>query len=410
VIQRVAYLSIHTCPLARPGSGDAGGMNVYIDGLARTMAKRGVQVEVFTRQNETGGQGVVEVAEGYRVVHIDLGQGDQDLLRTIGEFTDGVLTWAAENDAAYDLAHSHYWLSGWAGAILQDRLDVPLAISFHTLGRVKNATLRDDDTPASLLRIATETEVIARAGCVVSSTPAEAAELMEHYGADPERLCMSPPGVDHSTFFPGDQTEARRAMGIVEDGPLVVSAGRIQPLKGLDVAVRAFALVAARYPGARLLVVGGASGEMGPSEMAATLDLVAELGLADRVSFHSPLPHDQVPMAYRAADVLVVPSRSESFGLVAAEAQACGIPVVASRVGGLVHVVADGETGFLVDGWEPDDYAQAIDRIVGDPDLAEAMASAAVIRSARFSWSATADRLLELYAGLAAEQEPSDNS
>ena len=216
--------------------------------------------------------------------------------------------------------------------------------------------------------------------------------------------------MDHSTFLPGDQAAARKVLGIGEDGPLVVFAGRIQPLKGLDVAVRAFAQVAVGHPGAHMLVVGGASGKKGPSEMAATLDLVAELGLANRVSFHSPLPHDQVPVAYRAADVLVVPSRSESFGLVAAEAQACGIPVVASRVGGLEHIVADGETGFLVDGWNPGDYAAAIGRILGDPDLAEAMAAAALTRSTRFSWSATADRLLELYAGLAAEQAPSVSS
>lgn len=401
MIKRIAYLSIHTCPLARPGSGDAGGMNVYVDGLARTMAKRGVQVEVFTRQNETGGQGVVEVMDGYKVVHIHLGPDRSDLSRTISEFTDGVLTWAAENDAVYDAVHSHYWLSGWAGVVLQDRLKVPLAISFHTLGRVKNATLREDDTPASLFRIATETEVIARAGCVVSSTPAEAAELMEHYGADPERLCMSPPGVDHSVFSPGERSAAREVLGIGKDGPLVVFTGRIQPLKGLDVAIRAFSHVAISHPEARMLVVGGASGEKGPSEMAAMLDLVAELGLADRVSFHPPLPHDQVPVAYRAADVLVAPSRSESFGLVAAEAQACGIPVVAARVGGLEHVVADGETGFLIEGWEPVDYADAIGKILSDPVLAAAMSAAAVTRSSRFSWSATADRLLELYSGLA---------
>jgi len=403
VIRRVAYLSIHTCPLARPGSGEAGGMNVYIDGLARTMARQGVQVEVFTRQNDVGGEGVIEVEDGYRVVHIDLSSGNGDLSKTVNEFTDGVLTWAAENGAAYDIVHSHYWLSGWAGVVLQDRLGVPLAISFHTLGRVKNATLRADDMPASLFRIATETEVIARARCVVSSTPADAAELIEHYQANPERLCMSPPGLDHSIFSPGDRSEARESLGIGRGGPLVLFAGRVQPLKGLDVAVEAFARVAAGNPEVKMMIVGGASGEKGPAEMAAMLDLVAEHGLADRVSFHPPLPHDQVPLAYRAADVLVVPSRSESFGLVAAEAQACGIPVVASRVGGLEYVVADGETGFLIDGWDPDDYAAALGHILDDPELAARMSEAAVGRSARFSWLATGDRLLELYAGMVAE-------
>ncbi|MBU1227274.1 MAG: glycosyltransferase, partial [Actinobacteria bacterium] len=281
MIRRIAYLSIHTCPLARPGSGDAGGMNVYVDGLARTMARRGVQVEVFTRQNEQGGQGIVEVEDGYRVVHVDLGPDDGDLLKMVSGFTDGVLTWAAENGARYDAVHSHYWLSGWAGVVLQDRLRVPLAISFHTLGRVKNATLRHDDTPAGLFRIATEAEVIARAKCVVASTPAEVAELIGHYRADPERLCMSPPGVDHSIFHPGDRAEARAALGIGAGGPLVLFAGRVQPLKGLDVAIRAFAGIADTHPEAKMMIVGGASGERGPAEMAAMLDLTADLGLAD---------------------------------------------------------------------------------------------------------------------------------
>jgi len=402
MIRRVAYLSIHTCPLARPGSGDAGGMNVYIDGLARTMAGRGVGVEVFTRQREAGARGVVEVTDGYRVVHVDTADEGGDLSAVVNGFTAGVIDWAAGNGATYDVIHSHYWLSAWAGVVIQDRLGIPLANSFHTLGRVKNASRRHDDAPASLFRIATETEVIARSGCVVASTPAEAAELIEHYRADPERLCVSPPGVDHRLFRPGDRARARSLLGASSQGPLVLFAGRIQPLKGLDVAIRAFAGVAGALPEARMLVVGGASGERGPQEMAAMLDLVAELDLADRVAFHPPLPHDRVPVAYQAADVVVVPSRSESFGLVAAEAQACGVPVVASRVGGLPYVVVDAETGILVDGWEPAEYAAALLRILGDPVTAAAMARAAVSSSEQFSWVKTADRLLELYDGLRA--------
>ncbi|MCB2223854.1 MAG: glycosyltransferase [Actinobacteria bacterium] len=401
MIQRVAYLSVHTCPLARPGSGDAGGMNVYVDGLARIMAARGVQVEVFTRQADPDGVGVVEVADGYRVVHIDL-PPPGDPYATVNRFVEGVLDWSGAAGARYDVVHSHYWLSGWPGLVLGDRLGVPFAVSFHTLGRVKNLNRRHDDPPASLLRIATEEDVIARAGCVVASTPAEAAELLEHYRADPERLCMSPPGVDHRLFHPGDRRTARASLGIAGTGPLVLFAGRVQPLKGLDVAVEAFARVAASHPDALMLVVGGASGERGPAEVAAMLDLVAERGLAERVRFSPPMPHDHLPAAYRAADVVVAPSRSESFGLVAAEAQACGVPVVASRVGGLAHIVEDGATGFLVDGWDPAGYAAAIGRILADPALAASMAAAAEERSARFSWSATADRFLSLYEGMAA--------
>jgi D-inositol-3-phosphate glycosyltransferase len=206
--------------------------------------------------------------------------------------------------------------------------------------------------------------------------------------------------VDHTLFAPGDRREAREALGIGGDGPLVLFAGRVQPLKGLDVAIRAFEIVARSLPDARLLVVGGASGERGPAEMAAMLDLVAELGLADRVAFHPPLPHREVPVAYRAADVLVVPSRSESFGLVAAEAQACGIPVVAAAVGGLPYVVADGRSGLLVDGRDPGGFAAALLRVLGDRNLAEDLARGALVHAEQFSWRATTDRLLELYSGM----------
>ena len=400
MIRRVAYLSIHTSPLAAPGAGDAGGMNVYVHELAQTMAGRGVQVDVFTRGPAAG---EIEVAPGYRVVHLALGPmgngGDDALVAAVGDFAEGVARWAVRHRAAYDILHSHYWLSGWAGLLLAEVLRVPLAISFHTLGRVKDATRRADQAPAGLLRLAAETEVIARAGCVIASTPTEAAQLIEHYAANPERLCVSPPGVDHEVFRPGERVAARAALGLAADGPVVLFVGRLQPLKGIDVALAAFTRLAGDLPGARLLVVGGPSGPQGEEE-AARLRSAAS-GLGERVRFLPPVPHPALADYYRAADVLLVPSRSESFGLVAVEAQACGLPVVAAAVGGLAHVVADGESGVLVSGWDPGDYAAALRRLLTDAGWAARLSAGARAQAERFSWPATADRLLELYAGIA---------
>jgi D-inositol-3-phosphate glycosyltransferase len=401
LIERVAFLSIHTSPLATPGAADAGGMNVYVHELATTLAGRGVQVDVFTAG---GAAGEVEVVPGYRVVDLPVGRsgrGDVDALaEAVGDFAEGVARWAVRHRAGYDVLHSHYWLSGWAGLLLHEVLRVPLAISFHTLGRVKDATRRLDQAPAGLLRIAAETEVIARAGCVIASTQAEANQLIEHYSARPERLCVSPPGVDHAVFRPGRRDEARRMLGLPAEGPLVLFVGRIQPLKGPDVAVSAFALLAAEFPACRLLMVGGPSGPQGSGELASLRAVTAAAGLGDRVLRWDPLPHRALAAVYQAADVVVVPSRSESFGLVAAEAQSCGVPAVASAVGGLPHVVADGESGLLVSGWDPADYAAALRRILTDRVLAARLAAGAAANAEQFSWSATADRLLELYAGI----------
>jgi D-inositol-3-phosphate glycosyltransferase len=301
-------------------------------------------------------------------------------------------------DGPPDIVHSHYWLSGWAGLEIKRKLGIPLANSFHTLGRVKDLTKRHDEAPESLVRLAAEYEVIEAADCVVASTPLEAEDLMSHYGADPARLCTSPPGVDHQVFAPGDRSEARRRLGIGE-GPLVLFVGRIQPLKGVDVALAAFARVLESHPGARLLVVGGPSGPAGRSEVHRLHAFVDDAGIGEAVRFLDPVPHADLVDLYRAADLLTLPSRSESFGLVAAEAQACGLPVVAADVGGIPHVVSDGESGLLVEGWDPEDHAAAMIRILSDGPLADRLSAGAVEWSERFSWEATANRFLELYEG-----------
>ncbi len=403
-ICRVAYLSLHTSPLLRPGVGDAGGMNVYIDELAATMQGSGVDVVVFTRRTDRAQLSEETAAGGYPVVHIDAGPPIQlpvaALPGWVADFAEGVIDWIAARGTQFDLVHSHYWLSGWAALLIKKALSLPLANSFHTLGRVKNANRRDDEPPSSLIRIAAEQEVISSSDCVIASTEREAEELLEHYGADPSRLCLNPPGIDHDLFKPGSQHEARRALGISGEAPVVLFVGRIQPLKGVDVALEAFHRISKEIGDATFVVVGGPSGPLGSEELEKLRHSVEAADLGDRVRFWPAQDHGRLPTFYQAADVILVPSRSESFGLVAAEAQATGLPVVAARVGGLAHVVADGVSGVLVDGWDPDDHAAAALRILTDAELARRLSSGAVEHAERFSWEATATRLLELYSGI----------
>lgn len=404
VINRVAYLSLHTCPLLQPGTGTAGGMNVYINELAAAMAEKGVDVVVFTRRSDPSNREVIEVVPGYRVVHIDAGPPEHlpigDLIGMVGEFADATLGWIDENRLEFDVIHSHYWLSGWAGVLIKQKLGIPLANSFHTLGRVKDLNRRRGAAPAGAIRTLTEEEVIARSDCVVASTPYEFEDLLEHYAADPARLCTSPPGIKHQLFAPGDRDAARRATGL-NGGPIVLFVGRIEQLKGVDVAIAALAGLHADSA-AQLVVIGGPSGHDGEREVDHLQELARQLELLGRVRFLPPQPHDQLARFYQAADLLVMPSRSETFGLVAAEAQACGLPVVAADVGGLPYIVEDEVSGLLVSGHDPAAWARAIDRVLGNPVLARRLSAAGVARAEAFSWEATTSRLLELYEGITA--------
>lgn len=407
MIASVAYIAMHSSPLLQPGIGDAGGMNVYLDRLSRTMAARGVDVTVFTRRAGPDLPMVTEVAPKYRVVHIEAGPVAQLAIgavqRHLGAFTDGVLGWIQKGCHEYDLVHSHYWLSGRAGVKLKGALGVPLANSFHTLGRVKDESRHPQENASSLERLMTETEVIASSDCVIASTPFEFDELLEHYGAAPERLCVSAPGVDHTVFNRHGTQEARRTLGFGNE-QIVLFVGRIQAHKGTSVAVRAFAeLLDSRGRNAgdvRLHIVGGASGAQGEKELKTCRDLVTRLGIVDFVRFFEPVPHSVLADHYRTADVVVVPSRSESFGLVAAEAQACGTPVVASNIGGLPYVVTASESGLLVDDHDPRAFAAAMSAILEHPPFAERLSDGAVAFSQKFSWDTTATRLLELYHGI----------
>lgn len=408
MINQVAYLALHTSPLSQPGVGNAGGMNVYVDELARTMTGRGIASVVFTRRTDPGQPEVIEPKPGYRVVHIDAGPPAalpiDELGSYVGAFAEAVVGWTTRTHESFDLIHSHYWLSGWAGVLVKEALDLPLANSFHTLGRIKDAAHRAGEAVAPSVRVRTEEEVIALADCVVAATPYEFDDLLEHYGASPERLRVSPPGVDRRLFSPGDRAESRRQLGL-GDEPIVLFVGRIQAHKGIDIAIRMLGempiSVAAGSGAPRLIVVGGPSGIDGPGEVEHLRRLTADLGLTDRVRFVAPQPHSDLADFYRAADVLVMPSRSESFGLVAVEAQACGLPVVAARVGGLAYTVADSESGLLVDGHEPRSFAAAVTAILDHPEFRTRLADGAADFATRFSWPAAADRFIDLYEGLA---------
>ena len=406
MIREVAFLSMHTSPLDRPGSGEAGGMNVCIDELAAALGRREVEVTVFTRRTDPELPEEIDTPGGYRVRHVDAGPPRPLPVSALGEwvgpFADrvvGNIDGRPSDGARTGIVHSHYWLSGWSGLIVKQATGLPLVNSFHTLGRVKNATRRPGQPPEPLLRIAAENEVISFSDCVIASTEYEADELIEHYGADPSLLCINPPGVDLELFRPGGRRQARESLG-VEDVPTVLFVGRIQALKGLDVAIEALAAVRDRVPNARMMVVGGPSGPAGESEYRLTRSLVDRLGLEEAVAWLGPQPHRCLPVFYQAADVLVVPSRSESFGLVAAEAQAAGLPVVAANVGGLRYVVRDGVSGVLVDGWDPADYGRALSRILESSALRGELAAGALATGRRYGWEKATDRLLELYSGV----------
>lgn len=400
-MRRLAVLSYHTSPLAQPGTGDGGGMNVYVRELSAALARAGLTCDVYTRRWSPSLRPVVDVEPGFRVHHVDAGPpalvARDDLPRHLDEFTARVGRHAAQ--AGAEVLHANYWLSGVAGHALKHDLDLPLAVTFHTLDRVK-AEADPQDAVEGASRAEAEATTIGCSDAILASCSVEADQLVELYGADRSRIEIVAPAVDHAFFAPGDRAQARRALRLPAGVPVVLFVGRIQPLKGLDVAVRALAAVRRAHPDALLVAVGGPSGPSGPAEVSRIRRLVADLGLTDAVRFVDPQPHELLSTFYRAADVCVVPSRSESFGLVALEAAACGIPVVASAVGGLQTLVDDGETGFLVDSRDPDEWASPIVRVLGDPALAATLAVAAAARARRYTWSIAAGRLRRLYADL----------
>lgn len=393
-------LSMHTSPLEQPGGGDAGGMNVYVAELARRLPDLGVEVDVFTRATRSDAPPVLEIAPGVTLRQIPAGPFEElpkeELPGQLCSFLAGVLrVEAAREPGYYDLIHSHYWLSGQVGWVAAERFGVPLVHSAHTLARVKNAALAAGDTPEPRARLLGEDQVVATADRLVAATPDEARALEQLYGAESSRIVTIAPGVDLEVFRPGEASTARTALGVPPDAVVLAFVGRLQRLKAPDVLLRA-AAVLRRDPAlaSRLvvLVVGGESGS-GNGRAGAELRALADsLGIADCVRFLPPQPRGPLAEVYRAADLVIVPSHNESFGLVALEAAACGTPVVATRIGGLPTAV--GDAGVLVDGHDPQDWARAI---TGALAIRPQLAARGRAHAEHFSWTHTAHATLETY-------------
>ncbi|MGZ5369450.1 MAG: D-inositol-3-phosphate glycosyltransferase, partial [Aeromicrobium sp.] len=402
MLKRVAMLSAHTSPLEQPGNGDAGGMNVYVLELAKQLAARDIEVEIFTRATSSHQPPLVEAYDGIRVHHVAAGpfEGLQknDLPAQLCSFVRDVLRAEVEREPGYfDLVHSHYWLSGQVGTVARERWQVPLVHSMHTMAKVKNAALADGDTPEPIGRILGEDEIVRLADRLIANTAEEANELISLYGADPARVAVVHPGVDLDVFRAGRQAEARSIIGLDPDSHVLLFAGRIQPLKAPDILVRAAGELLRRQPSLRgrlvVAIVGGPSGT-GLEHPTALVDLSTAAGLEDVVRFVPTVSQGELADWYAAATVVCVPSYNESFGLVAIEAQACGTPVIAARVGGLATAVSDGVSGILVEGHDPLDYADAFQAILSDPELRESMSQKAVRHAESFGWDITAERTL----------------
>jgi D-inositol-3-phosphate glycosyltransferase len=374
-------------------------MNVYVRALATALARAGVECDVYTRAEHRTQPAVVQVEPGFRVLHIEAGPRaavpKDALADLVDPFVDASMHRMLEREPV-DVLHGNYWLSGAVAHRLKHELDLPLVATFHTLARVKAEAGVDDDAEH---RTRVEHQVIACADLMLASTEGERSQLASLYEAEPDRIEVVPPGVDHTVFFPGDRDSARRRLGI--DSPRVLLfVGRIQALKGTDLAIRA--LAALDDPKTELIVVGGPSGRDGAAEQTRVHALADELGVSGQIHWVSPRRHERLADYYRAANVCIVPSRSESFGLVALEAAACGTPVVAAAVGGLRSLVAHEHSGFLIDGRDPVDFAAPVERLLADEILAGEIGANAVARSARYSWSMTAGRLRRLYGDLVA--------
>jgi D-inositol-3-phosphate glycosyltransferase len=410
---RVAMVSVHTSPLEQPGTGDAGGLNVYVVETAKRLADRGTEVEIFTRATSSDAPPSIEVLPGVTVRNVVAGPFDglskNDLPGQLCAFSAGLLrTEARLKPGWYDLVHSHYWLSGQVGWLAADRWNVPLMHSMHTMAKVKNLSLADGDIPEPAGRVIGEEQVVDAADRLIANTELEARDLIGLYGAAPERVAVVPPGVDLDVFQPDGpdgRARARARVGLPGDAEILLFVGRIQPLKAPDVLLRGVERMVAAHPERRdrlvVVVLGGPSGN-GMDRPEELQKLAVELGICDLVTFHAPVGRPVLADWYRAADLVAVPSYSESFGLVAVEAQACGTPVIAARVGGLATAVQDGVTGLLVPGHDPGTWAAYLADLLDAPLRRAMMSADAVQHAGRFSWARTVEDTLEVYASACA--------
>ena len=393
---------VHTSPLDQPGAGDAGGMNIYVVESAERMAAMGVSVDIFTRRHSPDLPDIVELSAGVRVRHLNIGANSATkedlpaLIPNISETFSAVL----ENEK-YNVLHSHYWISGKVAMPVAKKFGIPLAHTMHTMARVKNMNLAEGERPEPMIRVQGETQVVAAANALIANTDAEAASLVSLYEACPDNVSVVSPGVDLYTFTAGNgRKAAREAVGLPQDAHILAFVGRIQPHKGPEVLIRAVAEMLNHSPHLRskliTVIMGGASGG-GLGEVERLKDLVSWLNISDVVRFENPVPRAQLPQWYRAADLVCVPSYSESFGLVALEAQACGTPVVATAVGGLRTAVADGISGVLVDGHDPRAWSSVLARLIQEPQRRVLLSMGAIEHASHFGWDATARGTLDIY-------------
>lgn len=397
----IAVISLHTSPLDQPGRGDAGGMNVYVRSVWRHLAEAGFSADIFTRAKDDAPPGVFELYPGVRVVHLAAGARQAlpkpELATVVPPFVSAMQRWIRQEKRRYDAIHAHYWLSGWVAQRAARALVAPVVASFHTLVRVK-IEARSSTEPDAPQRARWETRLARGADRIVASTSIDAGQLVRLYGADPGRIRVLAPGVDTTVFHPGADT--RHAAGLARARQrLILFAGRPADYKAPDVALAAFAAAVDREPRLMRNVVLGMIGGTENDPAIAPLSRMADrLGVGDRVRFVPAQPQPVLAGLYARAEALVMPSRSETFGLVAAEAMACGTPVIAANVGGLAAVVRDGVTGFLVEGHEPGDYAERLARLLSEPDRAARMSRAAAASVP--SWAQTAEGLAGVYAEL----------
>ena len=399
---RIATVMVHTSPLDQPGIGDAGGMNIYVLESAQRMAAMGVKVDIFTRRTDAAQPDIVEISAGVRVRHIDCGHGNltkEQLPAHIAGLSKEFLRILKTDN--YDVIHSHYWISGKVAMQAAKELGIPLVHTMHTMARVKNLNLAEGETPEPMIRVQGETQVVAAANALIANTDAEGASLVSLYDACPDIVHVVSPGVDLYTFTPGDGRSASRAVVGQPQEALVVSfVGRIQPHKGPEVLIRAASELVKHSPILRhkliVNVIGGASGA-NTEEVDRLKELTTWLGIDDVVRFAPPVSRADLPQWYRASDLVVVPSYSESFGLVALEAQACGTPVVATAVGGLRTAVADGISGVLVDGHDPKAWSSVISRLLQEPQRRVLLSMGAIEHASHFGWDATARGTLDIY-------------
>jgi D-inositol-3-phosphate glycosyltransferase len=404
--RRIASLMLHTSPLEQAGIGDAGGMNVYVVESAKRIAASGVDVDIFTRANRSGLPEVVEIADGVNVRHLEAGPYDgiskDELPSQICALMSSFMHQEARLPMGYyDLLHSHYWISGQLGWLISERLGTPLVHTMHTMAKVKNLSLAEGEKPEPQVRAIGEEQVVGASAALIANTTAEATSLVSLYDACPDRVFVVPPGVDLTTYkVNGGKSAARKKLKIGEDKLMLAFVGRIQPHKGPEVLIRAVAEMLNHSPALRsrlkTVIIGGASGN-GSQEPERLKALTVFLGVSDVIEFLPPVPHEELSDWYRASDLVCVPSYSESFGLVALEAQACGTPVVATAVGGLRTAVADGISGSLVDGHNPRAWSAVISRLLMEPERRLILGMGAIEHASHFGWDTTARGMLDVY-------------